>query len=62
MLAHQQGAQLNVVKIGASLGVTSPTAKRYIELLEDLLFEWRYRSLFNRDDKGDDLKNIFLVL
>ena len=37
MLAHQQGAQLNVVKIGASLGVTSPTAKRYIELLEDLL-------------------------
>ncbi|MES2651634.1 MAG: ATP-binding protein [Bacteroidota bacterium] len=37
MLAHQQGAQLNSVQIGASLGASSPTVKRYIELLEDLL-------------------------
>lgn len=32
MLAHHQGAQL-----GASLGITIPTTKRCIELLEDLL-------------------------
>ena len=37
MLAHQQGAQINSVQIRASLRVTSPTIKRYIELLEDLL-------------------------
>lgn len=37
MLAHNQGAQLNVAQIGANLGVAAPTARRYIELLEDLL-------------------------
>lgn len=37
MLAHQQGSQLNSVQLGSSLAVASPTAKRYIELLEDLL-------------------------
>jgi len=37
MLAHSQGGQINVAQIGANLGVTAPTAKRYIELLEDLL-------------------------
>lgn len=37
MLAHNQGTQLNVAQLGANLGVTAPTAKRYIELLEDLL-------------------------
>lgn len=37
MLAHSQGGQLNIAQIGANLGVAAPTAKRYIELLEDLL-------------------------
>ena len=37
MLAHSQSGQLNIAQIGASLGVASPTAKRYIALLEDLL-------------------------
>jgi predicted AAA+ superfamily ATPase len=37
MLAHSQGGQLNIAKIGANLGVAANTAKRYIELLEDLL-------------------------
>ncbi len=37
MLAHSQGGQINIAKIGASLDVSAPTAKRYLELLEDLL-------------------------
>lgn len=37
MLAHSQGGQLNIAKLGANLDVAAPTAKRYIELLEDLL-------------------------
>lgn len=37
MLAHNQGEQINVAKLGASLDVAAPTAKRYVELLEDLL-------------------------
>jgi predicted AAA+ superfamily ATPase len=37
MLAHNQGAQLNMAQLGANLGITIPTTKRYIELLEDLL-------------------------
>lgn len=37
MLAHGQGTQLNVAKLGANLDVAAPTAKRYLELLEDLL-------------------------
>lgn len=37
MLAHSQGSQLNIAQLGASLDVTAPTAKRYLELLEDLL-------------------------
>ncbi|MCY7349583.1 MAG: ATP-binding protein [Cytophagaceae bacterium] len=37
MLAHSQGGQLNTAQLGASLGLSAPTAKRYIELLEDLL-------------------------
>lgn len=37
MLAHSQGAQLNIAQLGANLGVATPTAKRYLELLEDLL-------------------------
>jgi predicted AAA+ superfamily ATPase len=37
MLAHSQGGQLNNAKLGSNLDVSAPTAKRYIELLEDLL-------------------------
>ncbi|MFZ6010299.1 MAG: ATP-binding protein [Bacteroidota bacterium] len=37
MLAHNQGEQLNIAKLGASLDVAASTAKRYLELLEDLL-------------------------
>lgn len=37
MLAHNQGGQLNIAKLGSNLGISAPTAKRYIELLEDLL-------------------------
>ncbi len=37
MLAHSQGGQINVAQLGANIDVSSPTAKRYIELLEDLL-------------------------
>jgi predicted AAA+ superfamily ATPase len=37
MLAHNQGGQLNIAQLGANLDLSAPTAKRYIELLEDLL-------------------------
>jgi len=37
MLAHQQGSQLNIAQLGANLDVSVTTAKRYVELLEDLL-------------------------
>lgn len=37
MLAHSQGGQLNITQLGGNLDISDPTAKRYIELLEDLL-------------------------
>jgi hypothetical protein len=37
MLAHSQGSQINTAQLGANLDVAAPTAKRYLELLEDLL-------------------------
>lgn len=37
MLAHSQGGQLNIARLASGLDVAAPTAKRYIELLEDLL-------------------------
>lgn len=37
MLAHSQGGQLNIAKFGSNLDVSAMTAKRYIDLLEDLL-------------------------
>ncbi|MCX6217556.1 ATP-binding protein [Spirosoma sp.] len=37
MLAHNQGGQLNITKLGGNLDISGPTAKRYIELLDDLL-------------------------
>lgn len=33
MLAHNQGEQVNIAKIGASLDVAAPTAKRYKEIV-----------------------------
>jgi predicted AAA+ superfamily ATPase len=37
MLAHNQGGLLNIAQLGNNLDVAAPTARRYIELLEDLL-------------------------
>jgi len=37
MIAHQQGGLLNAAKLAQSLGVSSPTVSRYIDLLVDLL-------------------------
>jgi uncharacterized protein len=37
MLAHSQGGQVNTAQLGANLDISLPTAKRYLELLEDLL-------------------------
>src|SRR5258708_9966519 len=37
MLAHSQGGQLNLAQLANNLDVAAPTAKRYVELLEDLL-------------------------
>lgn len=37
MLAHNQGGQVNIAQLGSNLDVTVTTAKRYLELLEDLL-------------------------
>jgi hypothetical protein len=37
MLAHSQGGQLNIAQLGNNLDVAASTAKRYVELLEDLL-------------------------
>jgi len=37
MLAHNQGQQLNAARLGSALEIAAPTAKRYLELLEDLL-------------------------
>jgi predicted AAA+ superfamily ATPase len=36
MLAHQQGAALNLSKIGGSLGLDGKTVRRYLDLLEGL--------------------------
>lgn len=37
MIAHQQGGLLNASKLAQSLGVSSPTIARYLDLLVDLL-------------------------
>ena len=37
MLAHEQGQMINHSKFGASLDLSSPTVKSYVDLLEDLL-------------------------
>lgn len=51
MLAHNQSGQLNAAQLGANLDVAAPTAKRYIELLEDLLLIRSLRPWFGNIGK-----------
>jgi uncharacterized protein len=51
MLAHNQGDQLNMLKIAGALEMTSPTIKRYLELLEDLLLIRTLRPWFGNIGK-----------
>ncbi len=41
MLAHLQGTPVNAARLASSLGITSPTAARYIDLLVDLFLVHR---------------------
>ncbi len=43
MLAHNQGAQLNALKLAGGLSVSAPTVTGYIDLLVDLLLVRRLR-------------------
>lgn len=43
MLAHNQGAQLNALKLAGGLSVSAPTVTSYIDLLVDLLLVRRLR-------------------
>ncbi len=43
MLAHQNSQLLNATALGSSLGITTPTVKRYIDFLEDA---YLLRSLY----------------
>jgi predicted AAA+ superfamily ATPase len=43
MLAHAQGTPLNQARLASSLGVTSPSVGRYVDLLVDLLLVRRLR-------------------
>ncbi len=45
MLAHNQGQLLNAARLASSLGVSSPTVSRYIDLLVDLLLVRRLEPL-----------------
>jgi predicted AAA+ superfamily ATPase len=51
MLAHQQGGQLNMAQLGASLDLSIHTVKRYIGLLEDLLLVRTLRPWFSNIGK-----------
>lgn len=51
MLAHAQGGQVNLAQLAASLDVSAPTAKRYIDLLEDLLLVRTLRPWFGNIGK-----------
>ncbi len=51
MLAHSQSTQVNIAKLGANLDVAAPTAKRYIDLLEDLLLIRSLRPWFGNIGK-----------
>ncbi|WP_143962542.1 ATP-binding protein [Litoribacter populi] len=51
ILAHQQGQQVNFSKIGASMDLSSPTIKNYVEMLEDLLLIRQVRPWHNNVGK-----------
>jgi predicted AAA+ superfamily ATPase len=51
MLAHQQGNQINMSQLGASLDLSSPTVKSYVELLEDLLLVRTLRPWYSNIGK-----------
>ena len=51
MLAHQQGAMLNVAQLAAGLGVSSPSANNYIDLLVDLLLVRRLKPYYHNMGK-----------
>jgi hypothetical protein len=51
MLAHNQSTPLNIAQLGASLDVAATTAKRYLELLEDLLLVRSLRPWSNNVGK-----------
>lgn len=51
MLAHQQGAQVNMSRLGANLDLSSPTVANYIGLLEDLLLVRNIRPWFKNIGK-----------
>jgi predicted AAA+ superfamily ATPase len=44
MLAHQQGATVNLSKFASSLGIDGKTARRYLDLLEGL-YLFRSRAM-----------------
>lgn len=46
MLAHRQGGLLNASALAQSLGVSAPTASRYVDLLVDLLLVRRLQPYF----------------
>ena len=45
MLAHSQGGLLNASKLAGSLGISSPTVSRYVDLLVDLLLVRRLQPV-----------------
>ena len=51
MLAHQQGSLLNVAQLAAGLGVSSPSANNYIDLLVDLLLVRRLQPYYHNVGK-----------
>jgi predicted AAA+ superfamily ATPase len=51
MLAHSQGGQLNIAQLGANTDIPASSAKRYIELLEDLLLIRSLRPWFGNIGK-----------
>lgn len=51
MLAHQQGDQVNMSRLGANLDLSSPTVANYIGLLEDLLLVRNIRPWFKNIGK-----------
>jgi uncharacterized protein len=51
MLAHGQGGQLNIAQLANNLDIAAPTAKRYVELLEDLLLIRTLRPWFENVGK-----------